>query len=864
MKKRNTEHPVDTPDCGFADFFQQATAGRSPFPYQIQLACGSELPQLLDVPTGLGKTAAAILSWLFRRRRSPDEDVRRKTPRRLVYCLPMRTLVEQTVDEARQWLARLEMRDVGVHALMGGVESDEWDCTPEGEAILVGTQDMLLSRALNRGYGMSRYRWPVHFALLNNDALWVMDETQLMGVGLTTSVQLQGLRNRLSTYGVSHSLWMSATLDVKRLRTVDHPMPEGGFATHRLSRDDREHPVVRQRLTARKPLKTASASLTAADKKTYPGELAAQVATEHNRRPGTLTLVILNRVQRAQDVYSRLSQHYGAVDSPPELSLIHARFRPADRKKSEELLLSGKVPPAGHIAVATQAIEAGVDISAATMFTESAPWSSLVQRFGRCNRAGEFGSGKGTEAAVFWIDIETLDSRSKPNEELALPYPPAELERSRTYLSRLTDVGPETLGDVTHEAPQPLVHTLRRKDLLDLFDTTPDLGGNDLDVSRYIRDSDDTDVQVYWRDWEIQKKSGRTPPPQPKSPDGTIQFPTPARAELCTVSVAAMRDFIGKLRKNDQAKHLTWQWNLLDRKWEECGPRDIRPGAVVLLHGTAGGYDAKLGWTGDPRNSPITDLRAVVEPAGERAGETAMEDDDLGTQPVALAEHLRDVAEQAEKLREQLHDELRDVPWPAIISAAWWHDVGKSHPAFQTAMRDSKKIRDLGRDDSVLWAKSGENGLLRYRIERNGDGTERRRGFRHELASALAWLASHDNGPSDELIAYLIAAHHGKVRLSIRSMPNEIPPSAPGRLFARGVWDGDELPRVELGNEAQDVSETLSLSLELMRLGEQNGRPSWLERGIRLRDEFGPFRLAYLESLVRIADWRGTRQECHS
>ena len=40
---------------------------------------------------------------------------------------------------------------------------------PKRPAILIGTQDMLLSRALNRGYGMSRYRWPMHFGLLNND-----------------------------------------------------------------------------------------------------------------------------------------------------------------------------------------------------------------------------------------------------------------------------------------------------------------------------------------------------------------------------------------------------------------------------------------------------------------------------------------------------------------------------------------------------------------------------------------------------------------------------------------------------------------------------------------------------------------------
>src|SRR5437773_68 len=42
--------------------------------------------------------------------------------------------------------------------------------------------DALCAAAINRRYGMSRYRWPMHFGTLNNDCLWVMDETQLMGV----------------------------------------------------------------------------------------------------------------------------------------------------------------------------------------------------------------------------------------------------------------------------------------------------------------------------------------------------------------------------------------------------------------------------------------------------------------------------------------------------------------------------------------------------------------------------------------------------------------------------------------------------------------------------------------------------------
>lgn len=51
--------------------------------------------------------------------------------------------------------------------------ANDWDAYPERDAILIGTQDMLLSRALNRGYGNSRYRWPMQFSLLHIDALLI-------------------------------------------------------------------------------------------------------------------------------------------------------------------------------------------------------------------------------------------------------------------------------------------------------------------------------------------------------------------------------------------------------------------------------------------------------------------------------------------------------------------------------------------------------------------------------------------------------------------------------------------------------------------------------------------------------------------
>ena len=88
-------------------------------------------PQVLIAPTGSGKTAAVTLGWAAHRLGSPDA-----TPRRLVWCLPMRTLVEQTADVLKDWFGRLaaEVDDANriprpqdVHVLMGGVDADDTD-----------------------------------------------------------------------------------------------------------------------------------------------------------------------------------------------------------------------------------------------------------------------------------------------------------------------------------------------------------------------------------------------------------------------------------------------------------------------------------------------------------------------------------------------------------------------------------------------------------------------------------------------------------------------------------------------------------------------------------------------------------------
>ncbi|MGZ5028186.1 MAG: CRISPR-associated helicase/endonuclease Cas3, partial [Methylobacter sp.] len=133
-----------------------------------------------------------------------------------------------------------------------------------------------------------------------------------------------------------------------------------------------------------------------------------------------------------------------------------------------------------------------------------------------------------------------------------------------------------------------------------------------------------------------------------------------------------------------------------------------------------------------------------------------------------------------------------------------------------------------------------------------------RRYFRHELASMLSWMAHGEKSPTHDLIAYLIAAHHGKVRMSLRAMPDEKPPAEPNKRYARGVHEGDCLPSLQVNGEI--VPET-TLQLDVMELGESTMGSSWTTRTQRLLTEHGPFLLAWYETLVRIADWRASEQE---
>jgi CRISPR-associated endonuclease/helicase Cas3 len=137
----------------FDDFFRSAT-GCSAYGYQMRLARDG-LPPVVHAPTGSGKTGI-VLAWLWRRLHGPDPAA---TPRRLIYALPQRSLVEQVAAETARWLANLGLtNEVSLHVVMGGTGASQrqWRVDMHRPAIVVGTVDSLVSKALNRGYGIGR------------------------------------------------------------------------------------------------------------------------------------------------------------------------------------------------------------------------------------------------------------------------------------------------------------------------------------------------------------------------------------------------------------------------------------------------------------------------------------------------------------------------------------------------------------------------------------------------------------------------------------------------------------------------------------------------------------------------------------
>ena len=160
----------------------EALTGHAPFPWQQRLfeqhVARGVLPPAVDIPTGLGKTAVMAV-WLLGLAQGAA------LPRRLVYVVDRRAVVDQATGFATQLRSALAERDeleavrhalgldgkhLPISTLRGQhVDNREWMADPTAPAIIVGTVDMVGSRILFQGYGLSQRMRPYVAGLLGSD-----------------------------------------------------------------------------------------------------------------------------------------------------------------------------------------------------------------------------------------------------------------------------------------------------------------------------------------------------------------------------------------------------------------------------------------------------------------------------------------------------------------------------------------------------------------------------------------------------------------------------------------------------------------------------------------------------------------------
>ncbi|WP_457742239.1 CRISPR-associated helicase Cas3' [Thermococcus sp.] len=124
------------------------------------------------------------------------------------------------------------------------------------------------------------------------------------------------------------------------------------------------------------------------------------------------TLVVVNTVTRAREVYSQLKT------MRDDVYLFHSRFINRDKRRKMRLVEEIK----RGILVATQVVEVSLDIDYDTLYTEIAPIDALIQRFGRVNRRG--------------LKVGTAKVFATPQN---LPYTKSALKVSMEYAPQLED-----------------------------------------------------------------------------------------------------------------------------------------------------------------------------------------------------------------------------------------------------------------------------------------------------------------------------------------------------------------------------------------------------------------------------------------
>ncbi|HWG46943.1 MAG TPA: type I-U CRISPR-associated helicase/endonuclease Cas3 [Gemmataceae bacterium] len=410
----------------FASTFEQLT-GNSPFPWQEELYKrfvsdrSDNIPSSCNLPTGLGKTSVVAI-WLIALANYPS-----KLPRRLVYVVNRRTVVDQSTDEA------IKLRDqllgefgpphplvcrfrhaleslasdpgsgpLAISTLRGQfADNREWSSDPARPALIAGTVDMIGSRLLFSGYGVGFKGKPLHAGFLGQDVLLVHDEAQLEPAFQELIVKIEKEQERCpNECGKFRVMELSAT-----------SRGEGKVFTL----TDKEKNPRATNETAPEPLRTVWKRITAKKGLKFHGTERNNLAKEigkialRHKQSGKAILVFVRTVEEVKTVYAILTDKKGGAGVlTDQVQVLTGTLRGLERDRLakddpifQRLLL--KVPSDGRTVylICTSAGEVGIDLSADHMVCDLTTYESMAQRLGRVNRRGD---GAAEIDVVFEID----------------------------------------------------------------------------------------------------------------------------------------------------------------------------------------------------------------------------------------------------------------------------------------------------------------------------------------------------------------------------------------------------------------------------------------------------------------------------
>ena len=709
---------MDLSAADFAVFFR-AVHDHPPFPWQQRLvdllAVRDEWPDVLDLPTGSGKTAAldAAVFHLALRFECPARAALRialVVDRRLVVDDAYRraTRIESVLDnpacvpEAARGIvvevARRLQRLAGdgepplvVARLRGGapLESD-WARTPTQPTILCSTVDQVGSRLLFRGYGVSDRMKPVHAGLFGRHSLILLDEAHLA----EPFRQTLGTVQKIGGADV-RTVLLSATPG------VDAERPFG------LKPRDYADPELKRRLEAPKPAKLSVVRGNLGDAFVR----AARATVERLQGEGVSAPavgVVVNRVGLAREIFEKLRAQEDETGSDTVLLIGRSRAVARDRIVEKKIgpyrtgqSRPGSVPPptgtnqaegqfpprhAGPgnprvgplLVVATQCLEVGVDLDLDGLVTQAASFDALRQRFGRLNRAGRPVSAVGEILAIA-EDVaknahdavygDRISETWKVLQQLAREH---EVDFGVKALDRNLR---EADADVTAlAAPGARVPTLMPA-YVDLWSQTSPPPSADPDVGLFLHGVGRASAGVSFV-WRSDITSDDLVADRDLAP--LLQLVPPRAAEMVEVPRWSARAWLGRSRNHDRltgisdvadrgageaadetggSERAAFRWaGADDPRTGRVSPDALRPGDVLVVPADYGGCD-EFGW------APTSD-RHVADPASDNQIKRVTDVADEAARPFRRRHHAVRVARDVvaldsewDRLREILADE---------------------------------------------------------------------------------------------------------------------------------------------------------------------------------------------------------------